>query len=128
MLKFIYTENGFHLERVPQSLEAWVKTRVIFSLRAGTSISIEPSTASFLLQVGLPELAQLVAKLEPEAGKVVQVSFADADYLEITLQGTWVNSCANGDQGMFVTAASDRLEENLLKMWQVAQTYATISE
>jgi len=49
MLKLTYTETGFNLERLAQSPEQLVALRVVLAMRVGQSISVEPSTAAFLL-------------------------------------------------------------------------------
>jgi hypothetical protein len=64
MLKLTYTETGFRLERLAQSLEEWVQGRVILALRVGQSLLVEPSTASFLLPVDLPGLPLLEASVQ----------------------------------------------------------------
>jgi hypothetical protein len=125
MLKLTYTENGFFLERLTQSLEEWVTTRVLLSLRVGTSISVEPSTASFLLSVDLPVLAELKA-LQQENSESISVTRCDAEYVEVCLEGTWVTSEQDSDEGIFICAMSDRAESCLEKIWQDSQIGASV--
>ena len=49
MLKLTYTESGLRMERLDQSVEAFIAQRVLLGLRTGTSVTAQPSTASFLL-------------------------------------------------------------------------------
>lgn len=124
MLKLTYTETGVHLELVAQSLEEWVFSRVILSLRVGLRLLVEPSTASFLLPADLPglPLLQSAAQLETEA---IALCVCDAEYIEVTLQGTWLAADEESAEGAFVAAMSDLTEFFLFKLWQEAQTCAS---
>lgn len=124
MLKLTYTETGVHLELVAQSLEEWVFSRVILSLRVGLRLLVEPSTASFLLPADLPglPLLQSAAQLETEA---IALCVCDAEYIEVTLQGTWLATDEESAEGAFVAAMSDRTEFFLFKLWQEAQSCAS---
>lgn len=124
MLKLTYTETGVHLELVAQSLEEWVFSRVILSLRVGLRLLAEPSTASFLLPADLPglPLLQSAAQLETEA---IALCVCDAEYIEVTLQGTWLAADEESAEGAFVAAMSDRTEFFLFKLWQEAQSCAS---
>lgn len=125
MLKLTYTENGFHLERLAQSLEDWVTARVILSLRAGWHICVEPSTASFLLPADLPGIDRLEIEARREDSEIISVSACDADYVEVSLHGSWVSASADSDEGVFVVTMSDRTEFFLFKLWQQAQIVAS---
>jgi hypothetical protein len=116
MLKLTYTENGFYLERLAQPLEEWVTARVILALRAGTSLCVEPSTASFLLPVDMPQLRHLERHQEGE--DAIALSICDTDYVEVSLQGTWMTSDSDGETGVFVTSMSYNVEFFLLKLWE----------
>ncbi|MFB2891386.1 alr0857 family protein [Aerosakkonemataceae cyanobacterium BLCC-F50] len=125
MLKLTYTENGFNLERLAQSLEDWVTARVILSLRAGWHICVEPSTASFLLPADLPGIERLEIEARREDSEIVSVSACDVDYVEISLRGSWVSATSESDEGVFVVTMSDRTEFFLFKLWQQAQIVAS---
>ncbi|NEQ22384.1 MAG: hypothetical protein F6K28_24995 [Microcoleus sp. SIO2G3] len=120
MLKLTYTENGFSLERLSQSLEEWVTTRVILALRAASSLCVEPSTASFLLPSDLPQLNHLERIREGE--DAIAITICDAEYIEVSLQGTWMTSDSDGETGIFVTSMSYAVEFFLLKLWEESQT------
>lgn len=126
MLKLTYTETGFHLERLTQSVEDWIAGRVILALRVATSVCIEPSTASFLLPADLSELPVLEALVRCEEAEAIALSACDAEYVEVSLHGTWLTGDSEGDEGVFVTAMSERTEFFLLKLWQESQTYASV--
>jgi hypothetical protein len=126
MLKLTYTENGFNLEHLTQSLEEWVTARVILALRSGTGFYVEPSTAAFLLPVDLPYLSDLAKLIQKENGDSIELSFCDGEYVEVILQGTWLASAPDSEEGIFVTLMSDRTEFFLYKLWQDAQIGASV--
>jgi hypothetical protein len=128
MLKLTYTENGFYMERLAQSLEEWVMARVLLSLRAGTSLSVEPSTASFLLPADLPQLADLEMVVRQERVETIALSLCDAEYVEVSLHGTWMTSDLNGEEGVFVTAMGYAIEFFLYKLWFESQAYASVAQ
>jgi hypothetical protein len=133
MLKLTYIETGFYLERLAQSLEEWVATRAIFALRVGDRICLEPSTASFLLPADLPRLNLLVAEIRRQGTDEIALCTCDAEYVEVSLQGTWlateIENLATeieNAEGVFVTALSHATEFLLFKLWQDAQISATV--
>lgn len=129
MLKLTYTENGFHLEHLAQSLEDWVTTRVILALRTGTHLYVEPTTASLMLPRDLPDLADLETVIEKADDEMVELSVCDEEYVEVTLQGTWLASTPKSEEGIFVCVMSDRAEFFLYQLWQAAEAHvAVISE
>jgi hypothetical protein len=127
MLKFTYTENGFRLEHLEHSLEDWLTTRVIVSLRAASSIHIEPTSASFLLPKDLPNLDKLQKLVGEEKSQVIALSPCDNEYLEIALTGTWVVSEPDSEEGIFVTAISQTLESFIHQLWLEAQNLASVT-
>lgn len=126
MLKLTYTENGFYWERLTQSLEEWLHTRVLLALRAATSLYLEPSTAAFLLPADLPYLADL-EKLATSNREILEVSLCDEESVEVCLQGTWLTSDAENEEGVFVCLMSDRAEFFLEKLWQESQLGAYVA-
>ncbi len=119
MLKLTYTENGFYLERLAQSLEDWVTARVILALRAGTNLCVEPSTASFLLPADMPQLRHLERYKQGE--DAIALCVCDAEYVEVSLKGTWMTSDTEGIEGVFVTSMSYAVEFFLIKLWEESQ-------
>ncbi len=126
MLKLTYTETSFYLEYLSQLLEEWVAQRVILALRVCQNLHVEPSTASFLLPVDLPGVEVLHDQLKRDDRENIALSVCDPEYLEVTLQGSWISSSSEDAIGVFVTAMSDRTEFFLHKLWQEAQKSASI--
>jgi len=133
MLKLTYTETGFHLELLAQSFEEWVQGRVILALRVGQRFLVEPSTASFLLPADLPRLSLLQAaadlerndaNLNRQAACGIAIEPCEAEYIEVSLQGTWL-AADSDSEGVFVAAMSDRTEFFLFDLWQEAQASAS---
>ncbi len=118
MLKLTYTENGFHLEYIADTLESWVTNRVILALRSGTNLGIEPSTAAFLLPQDISYIAQLEKLAEGENQEVLEVSYCDGEAIEITLEGTWITGNPESEEGIFVTVLSERAEAFLYQIWK----------
>lgn len=119
MLKITYTETGFYLEYLTESLETWVGKRTLVSLRAATSISVEPYTASLMLDANLPYVKDL--KTLTEDSEIMELTVCDDEYLEISLQGTWVSSQENSEEGVFVCELNQNTEFFLNKFWQESQ-------
>ncbi len=119
MLKITYTETGFYLEYLTESLETWVGKRTLVSLRAATSIYVQPYTASLMLNINLPYVKDL--KTLTEDNEIVELSVCDNEYLEISLQGTWVSSQENSEEGVFVCELNQNTEFFLNKLWQESQ-------
>lgn len=126
MLKLTYIENSFYLEHLERSLEEWVALRVILALRVGKYVCIEPSTASYLLPMDLPELHLLKAEVERRETIALDLCPCDADYVEVSLKGTWLASGLESAEGIFVNTLSHSTEFFLLKLWQEAQIGATV--
>lgn len=126
MLKLTYTENSFSLERLAQPLEEWVTNRTILALRTATTLCVDPSTASFLLPADLPYIASLERAIQREEIKEIAISVCDADYIEVSLNGTWISSGLDNDEGILVASLSDRVEFFLITIWQAAQTLASL--
>ncbi|MDZ8221995.1 alr0857 family protein [Nostoc sp. ChiVER01] len=126
MLKLTYTESSFYLECLTLSLEEWVAQRVILALRVGQSLCIEPSTASFLLPIDLPGVEVLKAEVKRDDGEIIALSACDAEYMEVTLRGSWLLDSSKDAVGVFFTTMSDRAEFFLHKLWQESQACASV--
>jgi hypothetical protein len=126
MLKLTYTESSFYLECLTLSLEEWVAQRVILALRVGQSLFIEPSTASFLLPVDLPGVEVLKAEVKRDDREIIALSACDAEYMEVTLRGSWLLDSSKDAVGVFFTTMSDRAEFFLHKLWQESQACASV--
>lgn len=126
MLKLTYIETGFYLERLAQSLEEWLALRVVFALRVGDRICLEPSRAAFLLPADLSALSLLEVEVKRQGTDEITICACDAEFVEVSLQGTWIASDADSVEGVFVTALSHPTEFLLFKLWQEAQIRTTV--
>jgi hypothetical protein len=79
-----------------------------------------------LLPVDLPGVERLKAEAQRNDGEIIALSTCDAEYLEITLRGSWLSDGAEEAQGVFITTMSDRTEFFLHKLWQEAQVCASV--
>lgn len=126
MLKLTYIETGFYLEYLAKSLEEWVQGRVVLALRVGETLCIEPTTASFLLPADLPGVETLVVEVKRLDVEAISLSVCDAEYIEVSIEGTWVSSNADSTEGVFVATMSHSIEFFLLKLWQDSQVNASV--
>ncbi|BAZ84525.1 alr0857 family protein [Dolichospermum compactum] len=126
MLKLNYTDNSFYLECLTQSLEEWVAQRVILALRVSQALRVEPTTASFLLPLDLPGVERLKAEVNRHDSKIMGLSNCDAEYLEVTLDGSWLSHDNDDAVGVFVTTMSYSAEFFLYKLWQESQVCASV--
>ncbi|NJP08445.1 MAG: hypothetical protein HC866_02355 [Leptolyngbyaceae cyanobacterium RU_5_1] len=122
MLKLTYTDNGLYMERVAMPLEMLVAQRVVLAIRAGQRLHVEPGQASFLLAADVPGLAQLERMLRLEQNQVVTVTPVDDEFVEVTVQGSWIAEAIAANEGVFVTALSHLAEFLVLKLWEATQT------
>lgn len=125
MLKITYTDTGLVLERVAQTVEAIVAQRTVLALRVGGSIAVQPTYASLPLPINLPNIAQLHQLAQQTSA--ISIDRCDRNWLEVTLQGTWIAESVSSDEGIFVTELEAELEGLLLSLWQQAQRQLTAS-
>lgn len=128
MLKLTYTDNGFYLDYLRESLEGWVTNRVILAVRSGTSLYVEPSSAAFLVPLDLPYVEELLAAAKNSMGEILEITACDAESIEVVLEGTWLGSDIASEEGLFVCHLSDRLEFLLYKLWQETQLSTSVIE
>jgi hypothetical protein len=121
MLKITFMETGSHLEQLTQPLEEWIGLRVLLALRAAQRLVVESSTAAILLRSDLADLALLEHWIERDPEQAIAICRSDADYMEVSLPGTWVTSNAAEVEGVFVALIHPDLEALLLELWQMSQ-------
>lgn len=126
MLKLTYTENGFSLEHLSQPLEKWVTNRVLLAIRSGTSLCVEPSSASFLLSADLPHLEDLVQLIKPFSSDIIAIVPYDEDGFEVCLEGTWLAESTDSNTGLFVCQINEVIETFLCKIWQENQINTSV--
>lgn len=114
MLKITYSDVEPFIEGVAQSVEAVVAQRSLVALRSGQPLWIQASYGSFPLPAQGPG-ASALAQAARRQGLAVTV--CDADWLEITLSGTWIADSPTSDHGiLLVTGLEDALERQLLSL------------
>ena len=116
MLKLSYTESGLHMEQVSVALEELLAQRLILALRTAQSLYIEPGKAAFLLPADML-LAQLESALQMERSQSITVSPVDLEFVEVSLEGTWIAATAEAHEGVFIVALADRTEFFVYKLW-----------
>lgn len=124
MLKVTYLESELYLEYLPDMVEDWLALRLILALRTGQRLLIERMSASVLLPIALLERSALsnLARREDQVD-LVQV---DDEAVEVNLAGTWVSSGEPEAEGVFVATLSPSVEHLLVRLWQMAQTGASV--
>lgn len=121
MLKFTYTETGLHLEHLSESVENWLTIRVLLSLRANQPMSMEASSASVLLRADLAGIRVLASMARQEEPGAIALTPCDLEFIEVSLQGTWVTSQPDQTEGVFLTTLSPRTELLLANLWRASQ-------
>lgn len=106
MLKLTYTDDKISLDYLKQSLEDWINTRVLVSIRSTLSIYIETSTASILV----PADSFSIAELEKVSGDIVEFCRCDRESVEVVLKGIWLTSEVESETGVFVTELEEYTE------------------
>ena len=124
MLKVTYLESELYLEYLPDNAEDWIALRVILALRTGQRLLIERMAASVLLPVALLERSALSNLAR--RGQQVDLVQVDDDYVEVSLPGTWVSSGEPEAEGVLVATLSPCVEHLLVRLWQMAQTGASV--
>ncbi|MGB3535334.1 MAG: alr0857 family protein [Microcoleaceae cyanobacterium] len=126
MLKLTYTETATYLEHLAQTPEQLVSLRVMFAMRIGQTIVVEPSSAAFLLPQNLPALSLLEDAIQCSRSEMIALCVADEDTIEVSLAGTWITLDPEEENGIFVTRLSDRTEYLLVKLWNEAYSGASV--
>ena len=120
MLKVTYTETGLHLESLSQTLEEWIACRIVFALRTSQRLVIEPGSASILISKTTTNLSMLNAILQETDS--IACSICDSEYIEVSLQGTWLTFDLAEVEGTFIAALNLKTEAMLLQLWQASMT------
>ncbi len=117
MLKLTYSDNKLSLDCLKKSLEDWINTRVLISIRSANSIYIQSTTASILLPADSSSIAEL-EKLNHT--NIVEFCRCDAESIEVVFQGIWLTSEANSEIGVFVTELGEYTEYLLQNSFEEA--------
>ena len=106
MLKLTYTDDRISLNCFKQSLEDWINTRVLVSIRSTVSIYLESSTASILVPA-----SSSIAELEKLNGEnKIEFCRCDRESVEVVLKGIWLTSVVESETGVFVTELEESNE------------------
>jgi hypothetical protein len=120
MLKVTYLESSVYLEHLQETVEKWITLRIVLALRTGKRLVVERSTASLLLPIDLVKRSSLEAAAQQE--EALSLSQVDAEYVEISLRGTWISSHEQGE-GVFLAMLHPTIERLLFNLWQAAQVH-----
>ncbi len=115
MLKIVYTEKGLHIERLSESLETWLANRVLISLRSNVGICAEPSSASLIIPRDLPYFQDLSLSEEIQD---FRIDVCDSYSAEISLEGSWIATPENREEGIFVCCLTKKTEFFLHQLWR----------
>ncbi|MBW4660599.1 MAG: hypothetical protein KME15_18155 [Drouetiella hepatica Uher 2000/2452] len=124
MLKVTFMETGSLLEPLTQSPEEWIGVRVLLAMRTAQRLIVESSTATLLLRSDLANLFLLEELTHQETEGAIALCRCDADYVEVSLRGTWITSDVTNlaeAEGVFVTLLTPDLESLLVELWQISQ-------
>jgi hypothetical protein len=121
MLKLQYTENGLFMERVIGSIEILVAQRVLLAMRSGQTLHVQPSNASFLVPANSDGLTRLDLALRLDRDLQVTVIPVDTDWVEISVQGTWIAESIDAEEGIFITELGEQTEFWIYKLWEITQ-------
>lgn len=131
MLKLNYTDVGLFMERTMTNPELLIAQRVLWAMRLGRSLHVEPGRASFLLPVDIPELEGLEMALQREYGSAVSLIAVDEEFVEVGISGSRIAEDKDAHEGMFLAVMSDSLSETLrerierfiYKLWQMSEAH-----
>ncbi|WP_414619135.1 alr0857 family protein [Calothrix sp. CCY 0018] len=114
MLKLTYTDDKISLDCLKQSLEDWINTRVLISIRSTLSINIESSTASILVPASsfIGELNKINSE------NIVEFCHCDRESVEVVLKGIWLTSVVESETGVFVTELEEYTEYLLQSLFE----------
>ncbi|MFQ3617952.1 MAG: alr0857 family protein, partial [Cyanobacteriota bacterium] len=119
MLKLTYTDADVYIECLSMPIETAIAQRVTLAMRCGEMLHVMPNSASFLLSAHLPQLAQLQQLLKPQS-EAIALAPADADWVEITLYGSWLSCSPQAHEGIFLTALPAAIERLVYQLWQAS--------
>jgi hypothetical protein len=119
MLKVIYTDAGLFLEYCPEPLDLLLSDRVCMYAHAQRPVSVQPMNAS------IPLPAHLISYQGLERFQEIEVAWCDRDWLEVTLSGLWITEDPDQESGIFMTELDPRLEQRLIRVWQISQSSVT---
>jgi hypothetical protein len=124
MLKLTYTDNGLHIEQANAPIDILVAQRVVLAMRAGLSLCVQPGQASFLIPARAKGLVLLEHALVNAGPHGVSLTIVDAEFVEVSVSGSWLAADRDGEEGMFLTEMAEAIEYLLYDLWQATQSPA----
>lgn len=117
MLKFTFTDTGYFLEHLSDSLDQWLPARLTLMLKAGQAISLERCRASIVLRASDRCWRELQRLAQWEDREAIALSPCDREFLEISLYGTWLSSKPHSTEGVFLVTLTPPTEASLYNLW-----------
>lgn len=124
MIKITYLENEIRLEHLTKSTEVWKSDRILLNLRAGISIYAESGVGSLIFPATPFYLEDLSKLAETDR---VYVSPCDEEYVEVSLEGTWIAENKDSEEGIFICDLSCDRERLLYQLWQESFVEASVA-
>jgi hypothetical protein len=121
VLKLNYTEYGLFLEQVNASLDAIATQRVMLAVYTGEPLYMEPGRAAFLVSANLPDVLKLQRILQTDTTAIVTVAKVDADFVEVSIKGTWIARNIQAEEGTLIAMLSLESERLVYQLWQATQ-------
>ncbi|MBD2534770.1 hypothetical protein H6G97_37020 [Nostoc flagelliforme FACHB-838] len=75
------------------------------------------------MSVAIPGLEVLKAEVKRDHTGIVTLCACDAEYMEVTLRGSWLLDSSKDAVGVFFTTMTHHTELFLHKLWQEAETW-----
>jgi hypothetical protein len=119
MLKLTYTDANVYIESLSTPIETAIAQRVMLAMRCGETLHVMPNSASFLLAAHLPQLSQLQQLLKSQP-RAIALAPADADWVEMTLYGSWLSCSLQAHEGVFLTTLPAAIERLVYQLWQAS--------
>lgn len=128
MLKITYTETAIQMERLNQRVEDLITQRVVLSLRTGQRITVQTSTASFLVSTALPQMTVLEAIAARLGQETLSLAIGDSEFTEVCVRGHWIGAeCCHTEShqndGILIIELPKETEMLVFDLWQASQRW-----
>ncbi|MFM2303297.1 MAG: hypothetical protein RLZZ135_706 [Cyanobacteriota bacterium] len=117
MLKIIYTDTGIHLEILNVEHQQWIAQRIKFATSIGEQMVVSKQRATFPLPAPICEFPMVEPDLGNMTANTVTVDLCDLDYVEFGMDGYWLASHYDSNEGIFVCEQTERIESYLWQLW-----------
>lgn len=123
-----YFEDDFYIETSSMSLEGFITQRAITALRSGQALVVQPGYGSFELPSNLPEFSRFMLIVRNSENGPIVINHLDADYVEITIRGTWLASSSVSLSGIMLMSSSEEIISSLYRIWHEHQQHVILSQ